>query len=316
MKETETNGSNNFFIVALKIGITTSLLVFIFQDFDTRQFTNTIRNVNYFYIISAFLIHIAAFCIFAVRWWILLRLTTDCPFNSIIPAYYLGLFWNNLLPTSIGGDVVRILYLRQKGFRTNELIHSSLADRIIGLFSIVLLGATAMTTNTYMNENNTFSLLLLLAVLGASVFIVSKRCMQYIRDKVQPYTQYRLARTLVLIVETTTLYIVDKKKLLHVLFYSFTAQFLIILSYIFLSRALDVTLPYYIYFSIIPVVFLASSIPVSIGGLGVRESVLISLLAIYSVSSQTAISLSIIYFCMLILVTLPGAIFILGLRQK
>jgi len=69
-------------------------------------------------------------------------------------------------------------------------------------------------------------------------------------------------------------------------------------------------IPFSIYFTIIPIVFVASSLPISIGGLGVRESVLVSLLLFFQVDPQMAIALSLLYFAIIVLITLPGAILI------
>lgn len=310
--------TRNYTIIALKSGITLLLLSWIFNNFDTSQFVISISSVNFLYVTLALLAHITAFSILSLRWWLLLRVTNpSCTFRSIVPAYYLGVFWNNLLPTAIGGDVVRILKLRQKGFRTNDLIHSSLADRVIGLFSIVMLGTMAFVANTkfHVAEFGLILSFLLISMIAGSMVLLSTRSLNFVLKLFRPYSRFKLGRFLILVIETISLYAKDKKILIHVLLYSFVAQFLIILSYICLSNALNISVPFFVYFSIIPVVFLASSIPISIGGLGVRETVLINLLMIYAVEPQASISLSIFYFSMLIILTLPGALFLFD-RQK
>ncbi len=93
---------------------------------------------------------------------------------------------------------------------------------------------------------------------------------------------------------------------------SIIAQYLIIICYIFLGLCLNIGLPISYYIPIVPVVFLATSLPISIGGLGVRESVLVYLLTLFNVDTQAAIALSLLYFLILVILTLPGGLILLS----
>ncbi|MDH5324280.1 MAG: flippase-like domain-containing protein [Gammaproteobacteria bacterium] len=305
-------------LVVLKLLITTGLLIWIFHKFDLKNFQHTLETINHNYVLLAFVLHTIAYVIFALRWWTLLRITKDCPFSRIVPAYYLGLFWNNFLPTAVGGDVVRIIKLRNSGFNTGELILSSMADRAIGLYSILVLGAVAFVANTQLHIpelNFTWTLLTIVLIIGGSVALLSTRCLRFFSRLFSSFENFRPAKFALSALDTVKLYVKNKSILIYVFFYSFSAQFLIILSYMLLGAALNLNVPYGVFFAVIPVVFVASSIPISIGGLGVRESVLISLLSLYAVNPQASMALSIVYFSMLILITLPGAVFIFNLQR-
>jgi hypothetical protein len=66
---------------------------------------------------------------------------------------------------------------------------------------------------------------------------------------------------------------------------------------------------------VVPIVFLASSLPISIGGHGVREGIIFYLLTALSADPQSAIALSVIYLSIIVLITLPGG-FVLLYSQK
>jgi len=61
----------------------------------------------------------------------------------------------------------------------------------------------------------------------------------------------------------------------------------------------------------VPLSFFASNLPISVGGLGVRESAVIYLLSLFGIAIEQSAALNILYVLVLILVTAPGGMFIL-----
>jgi uncharacterized membrane protein YbhN (UPF0104 family) len=86
------------------------------------------------------------------------------------------------------------------------------------------------------------------------------------------------------------------------------AQGLIILTYYLIGRGLGLEISFTTYLVAIPAVFLAASLPVSIGGLGVREGTLVGLLVAAGANLPLAINLSLVYLMVLWISTLPGAL--------
>jgi uncharacterized membrane protein YbhN (UPF0104 family) len=99
--------------------------------------------------------------------------------------------------------------------------------------------------------------------------------------------------------------------LLQAALFSLIAQTLAIGTYILLGRGIGIELPIAAYFVIIPIVFISAMLPISLGGLGVRESALVGLMLVFGVDKQLAIGLSLLYLFTLWLSTLPGALVLL-----
>jgi uncharacterized protein (TIRG00374 family) len=99
-----------------------------------------------------------------------------------------------------------------------------------------------------------------------------------------------------------------KTALVKTLVYSFLMQFAIILNYYFIGLALGIDLELLTYVFISPIVATISMIPVSIGGIGLRENTLVFILISMGVSSEVAGIHSLLVFFMLVLIGIIGGI--------
>src|SRR5207253_2317310 len=80
----------------------------------------------------------------AARWRLLARpLGFHSPLGAFIRFYFVGMFFNLLLPTSVGGDVVRAWYLDGGSGRRMPAFLSVLVDRLSGLLILLSLACVA-----------------------------------------------------------------------------------------------------------------------------------------------------------------------------
>jgi len=210
--------------------------------------------------------------------------------------------------------VIRIIRLRKAGFNTHILVSSSLLDRILGLVSILLMGLVAIifTRNLGLSTNTKLLLSLVATLLACGLWFLFSDYMSRITDRLHDkFSNTKLIHFIHTIVSTLHEYRKMRTQVLFTLCISFIAQYLIILCYLMIGLSLKIELPISIYFTIIPIVFVATSLPISIGGLGVREGALITLFLYFQVDKQAAIALSLIYFGIVVLLTLPGGLVIL-----
>jgi uncharacterized protein (TIRG00374 family) len=300
-------------IVFTKMLVTFGLVYWLLSNVDVDFLKNSVANINLPLLFTALACHAIAFIIFSVRWWTLLKIKIpQCKYRSILGGYYLGLFWNNFLPTAMGGDIARILKLKKEGMDTYDLLSSTLMDRLIGLVSILLMGLTALIFAPILHYSQSTQYLLVLFLIGlfpTMLLLLSDKSKRFYLKIFNYLQSTKFPASISKFIEVLLIFMDHKRTLFHVLFYSFLAQFAIITCYIFISLSLGIQIPIYVYFSIVPIVFLATSLPLSIGGLGIRESVLVGLMHLYSADTQEALELSIFYIAILLLLTIPGGIF-------
>jgi glycosyltransferase 2 family protein len=303
-----------------KIGITAVLLYFLAARIDGDKLIQLLGQATPGYLLAALALQFSAFILGSVRWWLLIRATDpEIAFRPLVPSYFLGLFANNFLPTGVGGDAVRTAHLHHLGYRLHALVSSALIDRLIGLIAILVLGGTAFQFSGIFSldtDGRWGVMIALLAMVFPVALLFTPATGRWLDDLSQRHHSGRIGRFLV---ETALLvhqYRSHGLLLANALAMTLVLQCLVIGAYIMLALGTGLDLPVAIFFSLIPIVVLASNLPISLGGLGVREGVLVALLVMVGVDEQHAISLSLLYLFINWIATLPGGYVAFNLRRQ
>src|SRR5512143_926679 len=130
--------SRRWLLWTVKIAVTFGVLAWLFHDIGLASLKSHWYKITLGTLGMALALQLIAYAIGLYRWWLLLRrANVRVPYLSVKPAYYLGLFFNQLLPTGVGGDAIRTYRLYKRGLEARGLVGSALMDRLIGTFSIV-----------------------------------------------------------------------------------------------------------------------------------------------------------------------------------
>ena len=148
-------------------------------------------------------------------------------------------------------------------------------------------------------------------VVIAMTIIMSDRGVQFMKAMEKKYQSNLIIKWLFELIVICYSYRSAKIRILIAFVISAVGQSLIVLVYYIIGSILTIDLPISAYFIAIPAVFLASSLPISIGGLGVREGTLVAIMITFGVNPQIAINLSLIYLIVLWLSSLPGSLVML-----
>ena len=315
-----TGNLKQFTLITIKVVVTLLLFGWVISQVDLYTLQQIVSSANIGHLAIATVCHAAAFLLFSIRWWYLYRLQDrKFSYKHTFESYYLGLFCNNILPTGMGGDVVRILRLHRAGFDSHLLVSSTVLDRIIGLVTIILMGLMALLFIPNLNLSGTTINIIIVFTLVIPIgisFLFSGYSAKILSVISKRFEHNHIRNYLIKVLTSFHEYRRKRPQLLIALLLSFIAQYLVILSYIFIGASLNIDLPVLIYFSIIPIVFLATSLPVSVGGLGIRESILVYLFTLFGIDTQAAIALSLIYFSLIVFLTLPGGLVMLSKNKK
>lgn len=114
------------------------LIVLLVRGQGWDEIANAFKQLSFSQILTAFgLILLSRFCV-VTRWFILLRAgNVKISFSDALALTFTGLFSSNFLPTTIGGDVVRLAGAIQMGYDRPVSLASLVADRLIGAFAMV-----------------------------------------------------------------------------------------------------------------------------------------------------------------------------------
>jgi len=247
-----------------------------------------------------------------LRWLLVIRQSTptlDVPYLSLVRLTWIGHFFNQVLPSSVGGDAVRVWEAHRLGLKPGPAIQSIVLDRIVsllGLMILVIVGLPFLSNALELHQLHGFAnalWLFMLAVLsshGLLAFILRWRApalaskfkiVRWIAHLCVVYSELWQQKSFILLLTVTVF-----SHTLHCAIFSF------------IGSAVGFSLPLLTSIQTIPLIMLSSVIPISVAGWGIRENLSIFLLGLYNVAAVYAFLCSVIFGLLLMLVSLPGCV--------
>ena len=300
-------------IFLAKALVTVACLWWLSRFFDYRELKQALGGVEIRLLVAAIVLHFMSFVAGGVRWWLLFRrLQGPIAFRRIWPSYYLGVFFNNLLPSIFGGDLARSARLYTAGFGGSALVVSAFVDRALGLAAVVVMGFAALLLSPAALVNDLALAVFGLGILGLLV-LASVAALPRLAGLLDAGFGSRWPRLQALLA-CFPRYRAAPGLMLTAFGLSVLNQLLVVLVLLLLAPGLGVHLPLYQFTVVLMLVFLVSSLPVSLGGLGAREGAMMTLMLPLGVDAAAVLALSVAYLLVLWSCTLPG-VFMLLLRE-
>jgi uncharacterized membrane protein YbhN (UPF0104 family) len=232
----------------------------------------------------------------SIRWRLLLH--EKFGMKRLVSLYFIGSFFNHLLPGLIGGDAVKAYYLYRDTGRGSSAVASVFMDRYIGFTALMLVGVIAFPFGfSYFKGSYiewVLPLIVLLFITG-SFFVFGLR----IGRRFKPLSGFY---------DYFAVYKEKKAVLVRTLLLSVMIQTIIIFAVYVLGRGLSVNVPLLPLFIFIPVIWTIASLPISISGIGVREASFVLLFGFLGISPAQATAVSFAWFLSVATGSLPGLI--------
>jgi uncharacterized membrane protein YbhN (UPF0104 family) len=220
-------------------------------------------------------------------------------------GYLLGLFYGFFLPGVLSGDAVRIVICIK---RTNSLIGTATAavllERVSGLLALLCIAfiiysifpeiSSVLLT---IEDAQLLGMLSVAGVIGIVILLLSRHIWMRFLPQENSKGPFNFLRAAIL-----TLCNLRGQTLGLVLILSAMFQAINIVAVFLLSRAMNLGLPVVVFFAVVPIVYLATVIPISLGGIGVREATLVYFLSRFGVMTTDAITLSFLIYLNLMFV--------------
>ncbi|MBI4353331.1 MAG: flippase-like domain-containing protein, partial [Candidatus Omnitrophica bacterium] len=222
---------------------------------------------------------------------------------------FIGYFFNNFLPTSVGGDVVKALCASRITGETMKSVTSVLMDRIFGLFTFVVI--PSFTFLFVIREvSNTSVPILIYALLSFSfvggALLFSRRLAKRLGFLGRWSNLFGLREKLRELYEGLHRFRYHKAAVLEALFLSFLGQSIAIFVLYLMAAALGAQAKPLYFYILVPVVHLVSMLP-SLNGLGIRESAYIYFLG-PSIGREYAAALGVLWLGLLFLLSVVGGV--------
>jgi len=304
----------------LRIAISLGLVIYLIYITDIPHIITILKNIDPAGIVLAIIAFSVSVILLALRWHLLTR--TYGMTIKIMPLfiyYFIGLFFNNFLPTSIGGDLSRAYYLARQSGEHSASIGTVFLERLVGLLATLSFAVLSFFWLMKYFHTNRIIYVTLVVIMAISMFlatVMSRRLYRKFNGFLSLLTFYNIGDKIKKVFDTLHFYRNKKWILLGTYFYSLLAQFaLIIMNYI-LARSLglfEISFGYLIL--VVPITFVIGLLP-SINGIGVRDTGYLLLLTRLGLTPAEVLSLSFTVTIIPIFLSLFGGFFFLLYRHK
>jgi len=302
------NGGNGARWLVLKAAVTFALLAYLASKIDLVGLETKLRTLALSPLALAAAIIMAEVPIVAFRWMVLARRTgAQMSYMLALRLTFAGLFFGQVLPASIGGDVVRGWLGAGNGVALQPLIASLILDRLIALLAAVMLIAAALPwiTATTLQMSAQISIVVVLVVLGG-LFVD-------LLPLPAPLKNIRLVSTIRDLISQTRRSLFSKSGAGAVLI-SLAVHVMTIVAVTAIAASLGVGDVISASAIVVPVALVAAAMPVSVNGWGVREGVMVAGFAVFGVAQTDAFLISVLLGFSVVLSALPGGLTWLNLR--
>jgi hypothetical protein len=287
-------------LILLKVGIGIGLLVLLIGKIDFEQFKERMKQVPLQSYLLGVAIYMGGMAIRTLRWKLLLGAVEEkLPLSMLIRFQFIGTFFNQFLPTSVGGDGVRVYFLCREKVSWEKAVGSVLVERIVGMLILVLLGLIAAVAGYRLYQNNWIYLILaalLIIMVSGTLVLFSGRVARLIVRVINKLGFTRLSNVFNRFSEGLRIYRSHPPALIGVTLLSFAYQLVVIWLFYYFSRQLGMTLSIWYFLLFIPIVMSVSQVPISPNGTGVREWACTLLFTSVGADEAQSVALAICYW--------------------
>ena len=311
--------SRTKFILRIFAGFFILYLLFTNIPFDDVK--NVLIEASLGYFIISVLVALLSVGIMTLRWQYLLSyLGYEYKVFLLLKLSLMAFFFNHMLPGGIAGEVVRIMAIPNKDHRKKKSEHifqitaSVLTDRITGMLGVMILSIFGFVFHyELLVDMNLLFIFLTLIASGISLFFMlfSKRiqivCFKLLNLPIKYFTLMEKVYRQI----TDALFVYRKHY--HVLYITTTLSVLanvcVVLYFYLLAVSIGMDIEFLIMLALVPIIEFISTLPISFGGVGIREFACILLFASIGIDSTMAMSLSLLSFVILLILGGIGSMF-------
>lgn len=318
---------------AIRMAVTVSILAYLAFKVDWARLASQLARADYKWLLLSCLLFGATYLLAAVRWWHLLRVhAIDLPLRLVTALTFVGQFFNTFMLGTVGGDIVKAVYVQKYApFRRTHATLSILMDRALGLFVLICgsliailwqLGPMLALQST---REAVIGLLIAFGVMVAAALALAllpfHRAPAGLRRVWQRVPHHHVVE---LVVAGFRQHGVARRQALASVAAGIVLTLVLNLAAYCIAVAIGLQVTYGQMLVIVTVAICVISLPISIGGHGVREGIFAIMFAAFGVVSidrsaepghASAILFSLLFFAIPLVWSLLGGLVYLTFRH-
>ena len=300
-----------------------ALLYFVLRSIDLPAFWERVKGMSPGWIVLALVAYAATQSIAVWRWHRLLRAQhIEVEPRRLTESIWVSMFFNNFLPSNIGGDVVRIADTAPAAGSKTLATTVILMDRVLGLTALVIIAGSGALIASLLGVHvpgARWLWLVAAVVVLAAIFVMAmpqlvgsavSHALRPLRALNRPWLTERAQR-----LEDAVVRFRDAPAAVVGAFAgAIVVQITIVAFYLLTAEGLSVPLPILLGAVLIPVSLVVQMAPVSINGFGVREAVFAFFFRRFGLPTDAAVALSLVSTGMVMALSLVGGLLFLRRR--
>jgi glycosyltransferase 2 family protein len=303
----------------VRLSVSVALLYFVLRSIDLPAFWERVKSMNPAWILLALAAYAFTQSIAVWRWNRLLRAQhIEVERRRLTESIWVSMFFNNFLPSNIGGDVVRIADTAPAAGSKTLAMTVILVDRVLGLTALVIIAAAGALVATLLGVHIPGARWLWLASALGAVAVISVIAMPQlvghslmpVRALNKPWLTERVQR----LEDAVNRFRNAPSAVAGAFAGAMVVQITLVAFYLLTAEGLSVPLPIFLGAVLIPVSLVVQMAPVSINGFGVREAVFAFFFRRFGLPIDAAVALSLVSTGMVMGLSLVGGFFFLRRR--
>lgn len=311
----------NTLATCLKVFVSCLLAWLLLRQIGLQRIWEVITRVDRVGLCAAVLVFTASHFLGSAQWRYLLHAeNVDMPFVQCLSIYFVGLFFNNFLVGGIGGDVFRILDVRRISKKSTSAVSAVFLDRLMGF--LVMSGISVISIPFALRgcSFGPFLWISFAVLIGgwcfSLFFLFNKPFARFMTGLIRVWIPKKIEIKAVEIYNKIHGFGRNRALFLRIMGVSTVVQVMRIITHYLLALALGVSIPAVYFFLIIPIIALAASLPISFGGIGLREQTGVVLLGAAGMTSVQAVSVEFLAYLVAIISSVPGGLIFIKGRRK
>jgi uncharacterized protein (TIRG00374 family) len=297
--------------IAGTLVLTGAATAYVLWKIDLGTTVDVLGNADLAWLVLAFAIMALTVPVLGLRWsWLLSVHGVHEHLTWLTRAYFVAYTAGQVLPTSLGGDAVRVVETtRRHPGRATTVAGTVFLERGLGGGATVLLGAIGFVLSIGRYDVGGYLWLEGVFVLGtfAFAFLFFARSARSLIRLARPLlARLRLERVLREFYESIHAYRARPRLLLGVLGVTFAVQAVRVLAIWACARAVGIDLGARVYYVMGPLLFLVMLVPFTLNGIAVREAFFVSFLGTLAVDADRAFAAGFLFFVVTTLLAVPG----------
>jgi uncharacterized protein (TIRG00374 family) len=304
---------------AIKFIITLMVLYFLIQKVRIQDIYILLKNISFRYVVILLTINVIMVAISCYKWQIFLRASgADIPVRTLMVYYYIGYFFNNLLPSSIGGDVARMYLLGKNMNDHTKSISTVFLERYTGVIALIALAIVAAALNKRIALQPAIIVplsIMAVVMVGSLVFfsydgikiriykLFDYKFLSSVKNKFDGFYQ-------------SVYYFRKQWNIIgYSMFYSFLFHIMTIINTLASCWALNIFPDFYSLAVTVPIILFVTMIPITIGSIGLWEGAFAYFFVQIGIPAADGIAVALILRAIAIMMGLLGGLFYVFRRQ-